>query len=84
MHSQSQESPGLPGCLRPGDAAVEDSCTIDRRDGSHKSVIIVLLDGCLTFTAAHQVTAHTVGGAYMHVKVSLIPTQHFCADVTIN
>lgn len=56
MHSQSQESPRLPGCLRPGAAAVEDSCTIDRRGdgggGGHKSVSFALLESRVIVTAA--------------------------------
>lgn len=52
MHSQSQESPRLPGCLRPGAAAVEDAGTIDRCDGGHKIVSFALLESRVIVTAA--------------------------------
>lgn len=52
MHSQSQESPRLPDCLRPVAAAVQDSRTIDRHDGGHKSVSLAPFESRVIVTAA--------------------------------
>lgn len=60
---------------------MEDSCTIDRRDRSHKSLGISTFGRLsLLYSSTLGAGRTTVDVTHMHVKVSLFPSQHFCAD----